>query len=51
MRERVRTLTINHAHVVFTENKRYRTNPRWFDDVVNQNVGSVYQTDAVFAFS
>jgi hypothetical protein len=47
----LRTPTINHARIPFTENKRYRTKPRWFDDVVNRNADSVYQTDAVFAFS
>jgi len=42
-----RTPTINHALAVFTENKRYRRKPRAFDDVVNRNVDSVYQTDEV----
>src|ERR1700690_3592041 len=39
--------TINHALPAFTENKRYRTKPHAIDDVVNRNVDSVYQTDAV----
>jgi hypothetical protein len=38
---------INHAPPAFTQNKRYRTNPRAIDDVVNRNGVSVYQTDAV----
>jgi hypothetical protein len=50
-RERLRTPTINHARVPFTENKRYRTKPRELDDVVNRNGDFVYQTDAVFAVS
>jgi hypothetical protein len=41
------TPTINHALAAFTENKRYQTKPRAFDDVVNRNDDSVYQTDAV----
>jgi hypothetical protein len=39
------TPTINHAACPFIENKRYRTNPRAFGDVVNRNAVSVYQTD------
>jgi hypothetical protein len=39
--------TINHAPLVFIENKRYRAKPRAIDDVVNRNADSVYQTDAV----
>ena len=42
-----RTPTINHVRPVFTQNKRYRTNQRAIDDVVNRNAGSVYQTDVV----
>jgi hypothetical protein len=38
---------INHVRPAFTQNKRYRTNPRAIDDVVNRNGVSVYQTDAV----
>jgi len=41
------TLVINHVRAAFTQNKRYRTNPRAVDDVVNRNGISVYQTDAV----
>jgi hypothetical protein len=41
------TPDINHAASAFIENKRYRTNPRPIDDVVNRNAASVYQTDAV----
>jgi lipoprotein-anchoring transpeptidase ErfK/SrfK len=44
----VRIPTINHALIVFIENKRYPAKPRAFDDVVNRNAVSVYQTDAVF---
>jgi hypothetical protein len=50
-RKRRSTPTINHARAPFTQNKRYRTKPRATDDMVNQNGASVYQTDAVFAFS
>jgi hypothetical protein len=39
--------TINHASPAFIENKRYRSKPRGIGDVVNRNVGSVYQTEAV----
>jgi hypothetical protein len=39
--------TINHAASVFTQNKRYRSKPHWFGDVVNRNGDSVYQTDDV----
>jgi hypothetical protein len=39
--------SINHATSAFIENKRYRTDPRPIDDVVNRNAASVYQTDAV----
>jgi hypothetical protein len=39
--------TINHAALPFTENKRCRTKPRGFGDVVNRKALSVYQTDAV----
>jgi len=42
---------INHAVFVFIENKRCRIKPRALDDVVNRNSDSVYQTDAVLAFS
>src|SRR5579872_323010 len=42
---------INHAPFPFTENKRYPTKPGEFDDVVNRNRDSVYQTDAVLALS
>jgi hypothetical protein len=49
--ERVCTPTINHARMLFTENKRYRAKPSDLDDVVNRNADSVYQTDVVFAFS
>jgi hypothetical protein len=38
---------INHALLPFMENKRYRTKPAAFADVVNRNAVSVYQTDAV----
>jgi hypothetical protein len=41
------TPSINHLRPAFTQNKRYRTNPRAIDDVVNRNAVSVYQTDAV----
>ncbi|MGO8910048.1 MAG: hypothetical protein ACLQDM_12130, partial [Bradyrhizobium sp.] len=43
----MRIPTINHALSAFIENKRYRKKARAFDDVVNRNVVSVYQTDAV----
>jgi hypothetical protein len=46
-----RTPTINHARAAFIENKRYRIKARAFDDVVNRNGVSVYQTDAVLIFS
>jgi hypothetical protein len=39
--------TINHAPPAFIENKRYRPKPRGIRDVVNRNVDSVYQTEAV----
>jgi hypothetical protein len=39
--------TINHASPAFIENKRYPTKPHAFDDVVNRNAVSVYQTDQV----
>jgi len=42
-----RTPTINHERAAFTQNKRYRTNPRAIDGVVNRNGASVYQTDQV----
>jgi hypothetical protein len=51
MRVEWRTPTINHTLAAFTENKRYRRKPRAFDDVVNRNVDSVYQTDEVFDLS
>jgi len=38
---------VNHVGRAFTQNKRYRANPRAIDDVVNRNGDSVYQTDAV----
>jgi hypothetical protein len=38
---------VNHALPPFTKNKRYRIKPGGFDDVVNRNADSVYQTDAV----
>jgi hypothetical protein len=41
------TLTINHAHPPFTENKRCWTKPRAIGDVVNRKAVSVYQTNAV----
>jgi hypothetical protein len=41
------TPAINHVRPPFTQNKRYRANPRAIDDVVNRNGASVYQTDAV----
>jgi hypothetical protein len=41
------TPVINHVRAAFIQNKRYRTNPRAVDDVVNRNGVSVYQTDAV----
>jgi hypothetical protein len=44
---RRRSPTINHGAPPFIENKRYRAKPRQIDDVVNRNVDSVYQTDAV----
>jgi hypothetical protein len=50
-RKAYRTPTINHARLVFIENKRYSTKPRQVDDVVNPNRDFVYQTDAVFALS
>jgi hypothetical protein len=40
------TPVINHVRPAFTQNKRYRTNPRAADGVVNRNAVSVYQTDA-----
>jgi len=43
----VRTPTINHAPVAFTENKRCRIKPRGIGDVVNPKAVAVYQTDAV----
>src|SRR5260370_4344765 len=43
----MRTRTINHAYLPFTENKRCRTKPRGIGDVVNRNAVSVYQSDAV----
>jgi hypothetical protein len=46
-RTRSHTPTINHARAPFIENKRYRTKPRRFDDVVNRKAVSVYQTDEV----
>jgi hypothetical protein len=39
--------TINHEPGAFIENKRYRKEQRSLDDVVNQNAGFVYQTDAL----
>jgi hypothetical protein len=45
--DRRRTPTINHGALPFMENKRYGAKPRQIDDVVNRNVDSVYQTDAV----
>jgi len=36
--------TINHALAEFTENKRWQRKARAFDDVVNRNLDSVYQT-------
>src|SRR5882724_2110539 len=44
---RLRIPSINHASRAFIENKRYRIKPRAFDDVVNRNAVSVYQTDEV----
>ena len=41
------TPRINHVRPPFIQNKRYRSNPRAIDDVVNRNGVSVYQTDAV----
>jgi hypothetical protein len=40
-----RSPTINHVLPAFTQNKRCPENPRAFDDVVNRNAVSVYQTD------
>src|SRR6478735_7139337 len=40
-----RTPTINHGCAAFIQNKRCPENPRAFDDVVNRNAVSVYQTD------
>jgi hypothetical protein len=45
--DRRHTPTVNHARPPFTENKRYRTIPRGIGDVVNRNVVSVYETEAV----
>jgi lipoprotein-anchoring transpeptidase ErfK/SrfK len=42
---------INHGGCAFIENKRYREEPRRIGDVVNQNAGFVYQTDAVLNLS
>jgi hypothetical protein len=37
--------TINHQGTAFTQNKRYRINPRAIAEMVNRNGRSVYQTD------
>jgi hypothetical protein len=38
---------INHESAAFIENKRCRKEQRRSGDVVNQNAGFVYQTDAL----
>src|SRR5258708_22947459 len=44
------TPPINHGLPPFSENKRYRANPRPMARVVNRKADAVYQTEAVLDF-